>query len=92
MTDKLDLQIQVPETYVVFLARALYEANGLQNINGGTTADYDMLHHSVKAHLQRSAMAVAGQLLGDLANALTDDVYDDICIWAGENGLKVVTS
>lgn len=92
MTDQLDLRIQIPEPYVDTLARTLYEANGLQNINGGMTADYDMLHPSVKARIRRQVVAVTGQLLGDLANALTDDVYDDICIWAGENGLKVVTS
>lgn len=92
MTDQLGLRVQVPEPYVDTLARTLYEANGLQNTNGGTTADWDLLHHSVKAYIRRQVVAVAGQLLGDLANALSDDTFDDICIWAGENGLKVVTS
>lgn len=92
VTAQSPLGLEVPEPYVDTLARTLYEANGLQNVNGGTTAEYDILHWSVQAHIRRQVIAVAGQLLGDLANALTDDTYDDICIWAGENGLKVVTS
>lgn len=92
VTAQAELGIEWPETYVDALSRTLYEANGNSNVNGGTVASYDDLHPSVKAHLRRGVAAVAGQLLSDLANAMTDDVFDDICIWAGENGLDVMTS
>lgn len=101
MSDQLNLELSIPETYADTLGRVDYEANGNRNVNGGYVATYDELHWSVKDRLRNSGRAVAAQVLQDVMEAFgstftasnwrTDEVYLDDAIkhFATERGIDL---